>query len=219
VTEPGTAPIAAGRDADVFALDEHRVLRRYRREADVSGEAALMRYVAGYGYPVPEVFEAAGRDLVMTRVDGPTMAEAMMTGAMGVDEGARMQAALLAQLHAIPAPGGATVIHLDLHPENVLVTAAGPAVIDWANARTGSADFDTAISALIMAQLAVGSIRHELIPLAAEFLDRFLEYAPGDVLRGLDAALDMRLHNRTMTPDELAALPAAAERVRTGMRR
>jgi hypothetical protein len=29
----------------------------------------------------------------------------------------------------------------------------------------------------------------------------------------------MRLNNRTMTPDELAALPAAAERVRTGIGR
>ncbi len=38
-----TEPIAAGRDADVFALDDGRVPRRYRRPADVSGEAARRR--------------------------------------------------------------------------------------------------------------------------------------------------------------------------------
>jgi aminoglycoside phosphotransferase (APT) family kinase protein len=214
-----TAPIAAGRDADVFALDDHRVLRRYRRPADVSGEAAIMRYVAEYGYPVPEVFEASGRDMVMTRVDGPTMAGAMLTGTMGIEAGAVMLAGLLARLHEIPGRTGGSVVHLDLHPENVLVTATGPVVIDWCNAGDGPPDFDTALSALIMAQLAIGSIPHELMATAGDFLDHFLAHAPGNVLDGLDAALDMRLNNRTMTPDELAALPAAAERVRTGIGR
>lgn len=210
-----TEPIAAGRDADVFALDDRRVLRRYRREADVSGEAAIMRYVAGHGYPVPEVFEAYGQDMVMTRVDGPTMAQALLGGRMGIDEGAAVLADLLARLHAIPVTSE-PILHLDLHPENVLLSAAGPVVIDWCNARTGPPDLDTALSALIMAQLAIGSIPHELMATAGEFLDRFLEHAPGDPLSGLDAALDMRLNNRTMTADELAALPAAAARVRNG---
>lgn len=212
-------PIAAGRDADVFALDGHRVLRRYRRTADVSGEAAIMRYVARYGYPVPEVFAAAGPEMVMTRADGPTMARAMVTGRMGVGPGAEMLAGLLARLHAIPVPpgrGGEAVIHLDLHPENVLITAAGPVVIDWANARTGPADLDTALSALIMAQVAIGATVHEFGPAANEFLDRFLEHAPGDPLRELDTALAMRRANRTMTAEELATLPAAAARVRDG---
>jgi aminoglycoside phosphotransferase (APT) family kinase protein len=211
-----TEPIAAGRDADVFALNGQRVLRRYRRDTDVSGEAAIMRYVAGHGYPVPEVFEAYGPDMVMTRVDGPTMAEAMLAGTMPIGEGAAMLADLLARLHAIPGPDGGAVVHLDLHPENVLISADGPVVIDWCNAGSGPADLDTALSALIMAQLAIGSIRHELSATAGEFLDRFLEHAPGDPLAELGAALQQRLNNRTMTADELAALPAAAARVRAG---
>ena len=215
-----TEPIAAGRDADVFALDDDRVLRRYRDETDdTTAEAVIMRYVAGYGYPVPEVFEASGPDLVMTRVDGPTMAEAMVRGEMTIAGGAAMLADLLARLHAIPVPpgrDGEAILHLDLHPENVLVTAAGPTVIDWCNAGTGRADRDTALSALIMAQLAIGSIPHPLASSAGEFLDRFLQLAPGDPLRGLDAALEMRRNDRATTPDELAALPAAAARVRPG---
>jgi hypothetical protein len=49
-------PFAAGREADVFALDDGRVLRRYRTGADATGEAEVMAYAAGLGFPVPEVF-------------------------------------------------------------------------------------------------------------------------------------------------------------------
>jgi len=67
-----TGPLlAAGREAEVYALDDRRVLRRYRRDADVTGEADATRYLAGLGYPVPAVHEAAGRDMVLERLDGP----------------------------------------------------------------------------------------------------------------------------------------------------
>ncbi|WP_199752153.1 hypothetical protein [Actinoplanes sp. ATCC 53533] len=43
-----TGPLlAAGREADVYALDDRRVLRRYRRNVDVTAEAAAMRYLGG----------------------------------------------------------------------------------------------------------------------------------------------------------------------------
>ena len=51
-------PIASGREADIFALDAGRVLRRYRRDADVTREAAVMSHVAAHGYPVPVVYAA-----------------------------------------------------------------------------------------------------------------------------------------------------------------
>ena len=53
-------PLASGRDADVFAIGTARVLRRYRDGGDVAGEAAVMAYVGGLGYPVPNVYAAAG---------------------------------------------------------------------------------------------------------------------------------------------------------------
>lgn len=53
-----STPIASGREAGVFALDDDRVLRRYRRAADVTEEAEAMAYVAGLGFPVPAVYEA-----------------------------------------------------------------------------------------------------------------------------------------------------------------
>ena len=94
--------LAAGRDADVFALEDGRVLRRYRDGADATVEAEVMRYVARHGYPVPEVFDVTGPDLVMERVDGPTMADAVQAGGLDVDGAGTMLANLHDRLHDIP---------------------------------------------------------------------------------------------------------------------
>lgn len=50
--------LASGRDADVYALDGRRVLRRYRKPHHVEWEVAAMRLAGEAGYPVPEVHEA-----------------------------------------------------------------------------------------------------------------------------------------------------------------
>ena len=47
------------------------------------------------------------------------------------------------RLHQVPPPaempelagGGAALLHLDLHPMNVILSPTGPVVIDWPNAR------------------------------------------------------------------------------------
>ncbi len=70
--------LASGRAADVYDLGDGTVLRRYRHSRhDTEHEARVMRHVAEHGFPVPEVQRAEGRDLVMDRVDGPTMLEAI----------------------------------------------------------------------------------------------------------------------------------------------
>ena len=91
----------------MFALDDKRVLRRYRRVTDVTAEAEVMSYVAGLGYPVPAVFEAHGSDLVLERLDGPTMAQALADGDIGIAAGADMLANLLQTLHELPTWPGA----------------------------------------------------------------------------------------------------------------
>jgi len=215
--DASAVPFAAGREADVFAIGEGRVLRRYRTGGDVTREAEVMAYAGGLGYPVPRVFSAHGPDIVMERLDGPTMAQALFAGTLAVTEGATMLADLLRRLHQLPARSGPdTIVHLDLHPENVLLTARGPVVIDWRNAREGPADLDTAFSALILAQVAIGSIEHPMGAGAGVLLDLFLQQAPGDPLRLLDDAVAMRREQPTMSADEVAALGAAAARVRQG---
>jgi aminoglycoside phosphotransferase (APT) family kinase protein len=196
--------LASGREADVYALDDRRVLRRYRREADVTGEVAAMRYLAGLGYPVPAVYEAAGADMVLERLDGPTMAQAFHTGEFTIDEGAALLADLLRRLHEVPPWPGADpasrILHLDLHPENVLLTARGPVVIDWCNARPGDPDLDTGLTALILAQ--VTSIDDRL-------LTAFLSVAPGDPIRLLNEVVRFRDWQLQGTE----SLDQAAERV------
>jgi tRNA A-37 threonylcarbamoyl transferase component Bud32 len=208
-------PFAAGREADVFALDDERVLRRYRDGGDATREAALMAYVRDQGYPVPAVHSADGPDIVMERLDGPTMAQALVAGTIRIAEGALMLADLLGRLHEIPGRSGSgTVGHFDFHPENVLLTSRGPVVIDWRNGDDGPADLDTALCALILAQVAIGSIAHEMRDQVGELLDLFLAAAPGDPLSRLDRAVEIRSAQWTLSADEVAALGTAAARVR-----
>lgn len=208
-------PFAAGREADVFVLDDDRVLRRYRDGSDATREAALMAYLHDRGYPVPAVHSAAGAEIVMERLHGPTMVQALMTGAFPISDGAAMLADLLRRLHGLPGRSGAqTIGHYDLHPENVLLTARGPVVIDWRNGREGPADLDTALSALILAQVAIGSIEHEMGDKAGELLHLFLAAAPGDPLSRLAEAVEIRSRQPTMSAGEVAALGAAEALIR-----
>ncbi|QKW20896.1 phosphotransferase [Kitasatospora sp. NA04385] len=167
-TAPGPGPgepIGTGRTADVFALPDGRVLRRYREGAeawaDAHAEAELMAYLAGHGYPVPAAWPGERpADLLMERLAGPTLAQAVTTGAVAPDAAGRILADLLLRLHALPPRTGARpgdrVLHLDLHPENVLLTARGPVVIDWATAAEGDPGLDVAMSAVVLAQALLG---------------------------------------------------------------
>src|SRR3954471_22034700 len=97
--------LASGRDADVFDLGNGRVLRRNTVRTKTSEfEADLMRYVGEWGYPVPAVYEVSGPDMVMDRVDGPTMLKDLGTRPWKLWQHARTLARLHRQLHGIPAP-------------------------------------------------------------------------------------------------------------------
>jgi len=211
-------PLASGREADVFALDDKRVLRRYRREADTSAEAATMAYVGSLGYPVPQVFETRGNEMVLERLYGPTMAQAFATGDLTLEAGAEMLADLLRSLHELPpwqeSPGDC-VLHLDLHPENVLLTGRGPVVIDWCNARLGEADLDTGLSALIVAQVAVDGT-HPIAALVGEFFETLLSLLPGDPARLLDEVVEFRAGQLKLSGQEIDGLAEAAAWVRGG---
>ncbi len=68
--------IAQGRDADVYALDADRVLRRHRDGGPpTEPEARVMTHLAECGYPVPWVYDVTGTDMVLERLNGPTMPE------------------------------------------------------------------------------------------------------------------------------------------------
>ena len=106
----------------------------------IEGEARTIAYAREHGYPVPEIHEvrAGGTEIVMERIDGPMMMDVMLRKPWRMRRYARELADLHDRLHVIPAPdwlpdvdGGDRLVHLDLHPMNVMLTPSGPIVIDW----------------------------------------------------------------------------------------
>jgi Ser/Thr protein kinase RdoA (MazF antagonist) len=214
---PDAVPFAAGRDADVYALDDSWVLRRYRNGHQVRDEADFMRWVARFGYPVPAVRDVDGADMVIQRLDGPTLADAALAGDLSATEVGEIHADLHRRLQAIPAPSGTpgfVVVHGDLHPLNVIATADGPVVIDWRDAREDTAAFDVAMTAIIFAQVALDPAFAALSPLLREALTAYLANSI-DPTPGLDAALAVRARNVTLTPEERALLPAQRALIRS----
>ena len=218
---PLGAPVASGRDADIFALDEQRVLRRNRSGRSTAVEASIVRHVRAHGFPAPLVIRAEGPDLEMEWLQGPTLLQSLAAGQTRVREAARILADLHAHLHAIPAidlPGrpalvGEVVVHLDLHPANIVLTDAhGPAVVEWANARAGTAALDLAMTALIIAEV-VADAGGEYSEAARRVLVAFLADSGVDPLPGLAEASRMRSCDPSLVIGERDLVPVAANLV------
>ncbi|WP_431031872.1 phosphotransferase [Streptomyces sp. P6-2-1] len=204
--------IGSGRSADVYALGEEWVVRRYRSARDTAAEAEVMRRIASYGYPLPALRPGpfAVDEMVVARIAGPTLAQSLAAGDTGTAEGAALLAGLLRRLHRVPAPAdapaGHRLLHLDLHPENVLLSPAGPVVIDWESAAVGPPGLDWASSALILAEAA---LRLDVPALVELFLPEFLALAPPELGTYLTAARERREAIPGLTAGE-RALPARA---------
>jgi Ser/Thr protein kinase RdoA (MazF antagonist) len=221
VTEPARDPgvlIGRGRAADVYALNGRRVLRRYRTSYSCTAEADLMRYLRQAGYPVPEVLAADGADLVMERLTGRDMLADLARRPWRVARQARMLARLHDQLHQIAAPAelrrpfgsGDRVVHLDLHPINVMLTPGGPVVIDWTNAAAGPAGADVAMADLIVASSDIDDLPAWLRPategLRRIFLWRFRAAVRDDPGPYLAEVARYRLADPNVRPAEAARL-------------
>lgn len=220
--EPG-ALLATGATALVYELDGHRVLRRYRDEAWPTDRTAAASDIAWHaGVPTPRVLSASGPDLVMERVDGPTMLAEMTAERLSMTDAMRALAALHRVTHSIPMPeeeralphlpGGNSLIHLDLHPNNVLMAASGPQLIDWENACWGPPGLDIAVTAVILACYALAyRDSHDLD--ATDLLDAFLGAA--EPLTHLPEAVAFRRDRVDFMPAaEAAQLDNAAGLVR-----
>lgn len=156
----GVRLLASGRYSDVYEHGHDRVLHRTR---DAAGrppwEADVMRLARANGVPVPEVFDVDGLDMIMARVWGPTMLEDLPRRPWRLRAHARTLVELHRLVHEVPAPAtlptpfgdGECLLHLDLHPANVLLSRDGPVLIDWQGSVRGPAAADLAHTYLLLA--------------------------------------------------------------------
>lgn len=212
--------LARGRDADLFALDASTVLRRDRAGDDMADQARLLLTLEELGYPVPHVIDADGADLVMERIDGGTMLDELAHEPEQYRRYGRQLGELHERLHRLAAPawlrpargadggGGkasddAVIVHLDLHPANVILSERGPIVIDWSNAASGSAEIDAAVTAIItLGSELEGVAQERLESMRSLLIDAFLETCGTDPRAGLADAIEYRRGNPNNTAAE-----------------
>jgi aminoglycoside phosphotransferase (APT) family kinase protein len=223
IDEPGPL-IGSGRAADVYDLGDGTVLRRYRSiHPDLELEARIMRYVAERGYPVPAVHSVDGSDLIMDRIDGESMFDRLSAAPWKVVSYARVLARLQQRLARIEAPAWMladtadvshpqSVLHLDLHPMNVIMSTGGPIVIDWTNAAGGPAGFDGALTYVAVATFGTETNVERIGQrVFAQGFRRFRGRRAVDAYIG--AACDHRLADSGTLPDERIAVAALRKKV------
>lgn len=189
----------------MYDLGDGTVLRRYRESFDTAREAGFMRKVAAAGVPVPAVVRADGADLVMEKIDGITMLEDLARRPWRLVAHADLLGKLMRRLHEIPAEGG-QVLHGDLHPMNVMLTARGPVIIDWTAARIGPWAHDVAMTWLIVATSIPDDSGWQRALAAAGrglFTRRFLTHFEHEPVRAvLPEVARLRLRDRHVTAVE-----------------
>ena len=125
-------------------------------------EAQVMEYVRSQGFPVPAVEEVSddGLNMVMERIEGVNMVVTMTKRPWTIPRQGSTLAELHRRLHELSAPEwlpdapvgrGDRLVHLDLHPLNVMVSPRGPVVIDWTGACRGDPAVDVALAWVLIA--------------------------------------------------------------------
>jgi aminoglycoside phosphotransferase (APT) family kinase protein len=213
--------LASGRDADIFEYGPGLVLRRTRDGRSLAQEAQTMEYLHAQGFPVPALEEIGddGTDLVMERIDGPSMVEALERRPWSVRRQARVLADLHQRLHEVapadflaPAPVGRgdRILHLDLHPLNVILGPRGPVVIDWTNACRGDPCVDVALAWVLMSagEIPVGRVKAALLGWGRSLLvNGFISRFDREQIAGqLRAVVEWKVEDPNMSGPEIKAM-------------
>jgi len=213
--------LASGRDADIFEHGANLVLRRSRDGRSMAAEASVMEFVRSRGFPVPAVESVSsdGSELIMERIQGPTMVSLLSRKPWLVGSCGRLLASLHIRLHALDAPAtlqpaptgdGHRILHLDLHPLNVMMSPRGPVVIDWTGAARGDPDIDVALTWLLLAvgdvppgSLAAALSRWGRKRLIAGYLGQFNQ---ASLEKALDPVVRWKIKDPHMSSREIAAM-------------
>ena len=216
--QPIGPKLAEGRDSEIFEHGPGKVLRIARDGRSLVAEAEIMRYVRSRSYPCPDVDDAGDGYLVMDRLEGPTLLDVVGRPPYPLRRSGHLLAELHDRLHAIEAPPGMQlaplpgdrVVHRDLHPMNVMMTADGPMVIDWANASAGDPAFDIADAWVLFAcgVPPMSGIDRLIVPIGRRILLRsFLSRVDATAARrAIPAAVEHRLADRNMSAEEHARM-------------
>ncbi len=186
--------LAEGRASEILDLGDGRVLRRFKGAGRPAREAEVMKHARAHGFPVPEVLEVHDDALVLELVDGPTMLADLRNRPWRMGKHARKLAELHARLHEIPFEDD-RLLHLDFHPDNVLLSRHGPVVVDWTNARAGEPSLDVALTWIIGATNG-GSLGRAFTQLYLRHVDR------SAARRALPEAAEYRLADPNVTDAE-----------------
>ena len=108
------------------------------------------------------------------------------------------------------------LLHLDLHPDNVILSPSGPVVIDWRNTRRGDGAIDVATTWLIMATAQVSETgpRHRMVRLIRGlFVAALLRHVDREAAaRQLPLVARYRLADRNLLDSERPTILALARR-------
>jgi aminoglycoside phosphotransferase (APT) family kinase protein len=213
--------LASGRDADIFECGPGAVLRRARDGRSLAHEARTMTYLLEQGFPVPTVEEVSddGSELVMERIDGPSMVGAISRAPWSILRQADTLAELHLRLHDLAAPdflraapvgNGDRLLHLDLHPLNVLIGPRGPVVIDWPNAARGDPLVDVGIAWVLMSagQIPSNQVVARVLGWGRSLLvNRFLSHFDRSaVAAGLRDVVAWKVNDANMSGKEIEAM-------------
>ena len=159
-----------------------------------------MQKAGAAGFPVPHVLDVGENELVMERIEGPTMFQDMAAHPERVEQHAALLADLHERLHRLG------LVHRDLHPFNVILSSRGAIVIDWEAAREDDAAADLAETWVL---LATSDSLPERGPIAEHFLAAFLRHVDRRAARAaLPTVIARRRGDPHMTTAELKRMDA-----------
>jgi aminoglycoside phosphotransferase (APT) family kinase protein len=115
---------------------------------------------------------------------------------------------------------GDRLLHLDLHPMNVMLTDRGPVVIDWTNAAAGDPLTDVGLT-YVLTTCAVGPmpgwVNRLLGPPRRWMTHRFVRrYRGPDLDRHIAHAAELKMLDPNMSAGEVEACRRLADRLRAG---
>src|SRR5688572_19777907 len=135
-----------------FAQDPDRIAR-LQREAEVLATLNHPNIGAVYGFEE----SATATGIVLELVDGPTLADRIVHGALPLDEALAIAKQIA---DALDAAHDKNIIHRDLKPANIKVTPGGKVkVLDFGLAKMAEVEHSRASSLSMSPTLAVRNLR------------------------------------------------------------